>query len=214
MYIDIHTHAPAAHAHLRYIKVESLYELTRTPFDPNLYYSLGIHPWYPKKLNIADLEHSIKLYPNIIAIGECGLDKITDTPWEAQLSIFKLQIELAQQLKKPLIIHCVRAYNECIQLLKSSQVPVVYHGFNRNQHIATSIIESGAYLSFGAALFKEALHPIFKNIPLDRVFLETDDASISIEEIYKKAAIIRDIPLEELILQLENNFKHVFLYAR
>lgn len=214
MYIDIHTHAPAALNTHQYIKVESLYALPHTPLDANLYYSAGMHPWYPEKLNITDLEHAVKTYSNIIAIGECGLDKITDTPWETQLNLFKKQIKLAQTCKKPLIIHCVRAYNECVQLLKDSQVPIIFHGFNRNQHIAQSLLDAGAYLSFGAGLFKEALHAVFKNIPLDKVFLETDDASISIEEIYKKAAIIRDIPLEELILQLESNFKHVFLYAR
>ncbi len=76
--------------------------------------SAGIHPWYVDLNEEAQWEALVKYAekPQVIAIGECGLDKLCATEWNRQLHLFEKQIVLANELKKPLIIHCVRAYHE------------------------------------------------------------------------------------------------------
>jgi len=176
--------------------------------------SLGIHPRYPEKASYAQLEASAG-QTNVLAIGECGLDKLCDTEWSLQEKIFLQQIELANKLKKPLIIHCVRAYNECIHLLNAAKVPVVFHGFNRNLRIAQLLLDQGFYLSVGAAVFNPAFGPVFAALPADRLFFETDDrADLEIGAVYKRAAELKKIGVESLILQVKHNFQKVFNNAR
>lgn len=176
--------------------------------------SLGIHPRYPEKANYAQLE-AFAGQGNVLAIGECGLDKLCDTDWSLQETIFRKQIELANKLGKPLIIHCVRAYSECVHLLSAANVPVIFHGFNRNPRIAQLILDQGFYLSVGAALFNPTFEPVFTVLPVDRLFFETDDrGDLEIGALYKRAAELKKIGLESLILQVEHNFQKVFNHAR
>lgn len=179
--------------------------------------SMGIHPWYidPTGLN-RQLEELAKYatMPNVIAIGECGLDKVTETDWQWQVTAFEAQIVLANQLKKPLIIHCVKAFDELLQLLKMHQVqvPVVFHGYNKNIELAERIIKAGYCLSFGSALLREGSNAsiTLQTIPVDRFFLESDDAPIDIADIYTAAASLLKTEPDALILQLQNNFHRVF----
>jgi TatD DNase family protein len=160
-----------------------------------------------------EVEQQVTL-PNVLAIGECGLDNVCDTPWEDQRNAFIPQVVLANKLRKPLIIHCVRAYDELEALLlqQRNNVPVIIHGFNRKQTIAGKLLESGYYLSFGRALMNEGApaQAVFRNIPLDRFFLETDNSDISIKDIYIKAAEIKETSVDGIILQVQQNFKKVF----
>lgn len=179
--------------------------------------SLGLHPWYITPDGIEHELVQIEKYaslPNVVAIGECGLDKLTNTDWSLQEDVFRRQITLANKLHKPLIIHCVRAYDEVLLLLKQEQVavPVVFHGFNKNVQIAQRILAQGYYLSFGAALLNDQSPAIMaiQVCPEDRFFLETDDADIAIGQIYEKATDIRKTGEDALILQLQKNFQAVF----
>jgi len=179
-------------------------------------YSLGIHPWYVDSdfdNQLTQLEQYATL-PNVVGIGECGLDKLTNTDWALQEDIFRRQIRLANKLHKPLIIHCVRAYDEVLQLLKQEQaaVPVIFHGFNKNVQVAQRILARGYYLSFGAALLNDQSSAIaaIQACPEDRFFLETDDADIAIGQVYEKAADVRKTGEDALILQLQKNFQAVF----
>jgi TatD DNase family protein len=178
--------------------------------------SLGIHPWYVDAdfdNQLAQLEQYATL-PNVVAIGECGLDKVTATSWDLQAWAFRIQIQLANTLHKPLIIHCVRAYDEVLQMLKLEQVqvPVVFHGFNKNVQVAERILNRGYYLSFGAALLKDNGPAIaaIQCCPATSFFLETDDTDFSIGQIYEKAADVRKTGEDALILQLQKNFQAVF----
>lgn len=152
------------------------------------------------------------LNPNVLAIGECGFDKLSKLDMELQKLIFSHHLELANNLQKPLIVHCVRAYEEIFSFLKETpaKVPVIFHGFNKNEKIAAKIQKRGYYLSFGGAMLQEHLPEYFKDLDHDKVFLETDDMKCDIREIYAIAAKLRNIPEEDIILQIENNFKKVF----
>lgn len=178
------------------------------------YCSLGIHPGYPDKASYAQLEASAGRR-NVLAVGECGLDKLCATDWSLQETIFRQQIELANRLHKPLIIHCVRAYSECLHLLTTAKVPVIFHGFNRNLRIAQLLLDQGFYLSVGAAVFNPVFGAVFAALPVEQLFFETDDRSdLEIGAVYKRAAELKKIGVESLILQVEHNFQKVFNHAR
>lgn len=211
-YIDVHTHQPGTSG----LSVMSRYKGFEQALD-GVTCSLGVHPWYIQAggLNVQFEElTSHAALPNVIAIGECGLDKATDTGWELQVSAFEAQIKLANLLKKPLIIHCVRAYEEVLHILKEEnvQVPVIFHGFNKNVQLAERLVNMGYYLSFGAALLNEGSYAAkaLTHIPLERIFLETDDSAVPIEQIYETAAGWLKTGKDALILQLQNNFHRVF----
>ena len=156
--------------------------------------------------------------PNVLAIGECGLDKLCHTDCDLQVNVFKQQIGLANKLDKPLIVHCVRAFDELIKIIDGQppSVPVVVHGFNKKGSIAEALIGRGIYLSFGAAILKNGspAADALKQMPADRCFLETDNAEVPIYDIYRAAASIRQISEEAVILQVQQNFATVFKYSK
>jgi TatD DNase family protein len=194
--------------------IENLYK----NFDQNLQgmmVSMGLHPWY---LNAATLEEELESLKNnisrqeVLAVGECGLDRLSNTDWALQLQAFQKQIGLAEEINKPLIIHCVKAFNDVLALLKNVKVPVIFHGINNKLSIIQPVIEASYYLSFGKSLlgYNDAILNTFRETPLEQVFLETDDADVDIKEIYKSAARIKDISEKEIVLQIEKNFLKLF----
>ncbi len=212
MLINIHSHHHASNNNQWVIK--NLYE----GFDEveNIgIYSIGLHPWYLKEhcwVNDFDALQKYAIINFVVAIGECGLDKNCDTDFLLQKEVFSAQILLANQLNKPLIIHCVNAFEEVKALLKinKNNVPVIFHGFNKKEIVALSLIKEGYYLSFGKALFKESIQLTFKKIPIENIFLETDDDSIAIEEIYEEASKILSIDTELLQSQIKKNTIKLF----
>ena len=174
-----------------------------------------MHPWYitesKAEAEFGELRVAI-VKSNVLAIGECGLDRVCETDFELQKHYFIKQIELANEVRKPLIIHCVRAFDEVLHLLKQHHVvvPVIFHGFNKNEKVAAQILNAGYLLSFGQKLMFESNATVFKSTPIDRLFLETDDGNVSIEEVYKIAAVIKGMTVEELQQQIQINTNLVF----
>lgn len=209
-YIDIHTHSPSK-------KGEWVIQNIHKNFDkqPSTPFSAGLHPWFIKKetwkkeLNmIENISHD----RNMLSLGECGLDRVCDTDYKFQQEVFIQQIKLANQLNKPLILHCVRAHEDVLHLLEQekNRMPVIFHGFNKGLVLAQKIISKRYYLSFGAVIQRPHIKEIFAAMPLQNIFFETDDSEIPIHAIYETAATIRDISLEELSLQLQQNLQTVF----
>ena len=210
VYINIHRHGIAADNEFG---IENIYKIWEAA--PTGYYSAGLHPWYIKQENWKqDFNKLESLAPDacLLAIGECGLDKVCATSFELQEKVFAAQIDLANRINKPLIVHCVRAFAEVLILLNkhNNKVPVIFHGFNKSRELAEQLVAKGFYLSYGKALQKPAIQPIFSTLPLTQIFLETDDATIAIESIYNWAAEARSISTEELSLQLQQNLQKVF----
>lgn len=212
-YINIHTH------HLK-VNENSISLLNIYPQeDPcnNLFFSTGIHPWQIEQSNwlihLESIEQKLK-NPKCIAVGECGLDKNIEIPFELQKEIFEKHIYLSEKFKKPLIIHCVKAYNEMIQLKKQHQPTQKWliHGFNKRFEVCKPLIAHHFFISFGVGLLtNKSTQNSFINAPLQFIFLETDDSNVSIEEIYQKAAELKQISIEELTLHLQAKFKKYFL---
>ncbi|MFB9109892.1 TatD family hydrolase [Flavobacterium gyeonganense] len=186
-------------------------------FDVSVpFYSIGIHPWYIVEGRIdADLkiiEEKLKEY-NCLAIGECGLDKLIEIPFKQQVSVFEKQLFLAEKYKKPVIIHCVAAYQEVISIKKklNISVPMIIHGFSKSHQIANQLVKEGFYLSFGKFLLRNPdLKTVFQNIPNDRFFLETDTIEENIQEVYELASNYKELKNQELQAVISNNYKDVF----
>jgi len=210
VFINIHTHSEIFDA-----KVELVSLNVDEEARPNLY-SYGIHPWKIKKDSEDDLVELNRVCRNrrCIAVGECGLDKTIDADFNLQQKIFTEHILIANELDKPLVIHCVKAFNELITCLKKTKnkVPVIIHGFNNNLNIANDLIKEGFILSFGKALltFDSNASEAIKHVGRKNFFLETDDSDVSIKYIYKKAAELLSIDEEILREQLVSNYQRIF----
>ena len=209
LYINIHTHKQNSKTASI---VNCLSHFSQLPASG--FYSAGIHPWC---INTETEKQFMELtlisnQANVVAIGECGLDKLCKTDFTLQEHYFIKQIQLANTLHKPLIIHCVRAYNEMMQILEQQkvQVPVIFHGFNKNKALAKELITKGYYLSFGKHLQSTSVAETFKTLPLEQLFLETDDSDMEIEEIYKVAAALKNMDVAILCEQLTKNTLQVF----
>lgn len=179
-------------------------------------YSVGIHPWYIDENRLATdlqvIEEKLKL-SECLALGECGLDKRIEVPMALQIEVFEKQIALAEKYQKPLVLHLVAAFDELIEIKKRLKisVPIVIHGFSKSEQLAKQLIDNGFYLSFGKYLLRnKEMETVFKSIPNDKFFLETDTIEETLEEVYQKAALCKTISLEELQKMVEKNWKAIF----
>ncbi len=211
MLFNIHSHHPALNN--EHWVIQNLHELFEQVENPGNY-SIGLHPWFIDEEWETYFDKLTKYVANnfVVAMGECGLDKNCKTDFLLQKDVFRAHIILANALQKPLVIHCVNAYEEIIQLLKvnKNNVPVIFHGFNKKEHVAQALIDEGFFLSFGKALLKEDIKIVIRKIPLENIFFETDDDSITIEKIYLTAAKILSLDTETLQLHIKKNAIRLF----
>lgn len=208
-WINIHRHGPA---HTNEWAIENRHAHFQQPLHG--FYSAGIHPWYIDAHWETYLQqiHALSTQSNMMAIGECGLDRICTTPFSLQQKVFAAQISLANQLNKPIIIHAVRTHEQVLQLLKKehNEVPVIFHGYNKGLPLAIKIQEQGYYLSFGKDLLKPATSHVLAQLNPAQLFLETDGTSMTIEAVYQQASAALNISPDELSLQLYKNRQRVF----
>lgn len=179
-------------------------------------YSIGIHPWYINKERLANdlklIEEKLQL-KECLALGECGLDKRIEIPLALQIEVFEKQIALAEKYQKPLVLHLVAAFDELIEIKKRLKisVPIIIHGFSKNEQLAKQLLAKGFYLSFGKYLLKNPeLKEVFQAVPNDSFFLETDTLEESLEEVYLLAALYKDMTLTEMKNQVATNWAKVF----
>lgn len=211
-YFNLHTH--------NFTNQSDVLELVNQypkDFDSNIpFYSIGIHPWY---IDENRLETDLKIIEeklqteNCLGIGECGLDKRIEIPLDLQTSVFERQLELAEKFRKPVVIHCVAAFQEVIEIKKNKKitVPMIIHGFSKNKQVAEQLIKAGFYLSFGKYLLKNPdLESVFREVPNDQFFLETDTMEETIQQVYELASKYKDLNLRELESIISSNCKSVF----
>ena len=173
MLLDIHTHRNAA------VPGECIFNVEPAWFEPveGCYYSVGIHPWKVLEAGPEDwttLEKAV-CHPSVLAIGEAGLDRLGPADILLQKEVFVRQILLSESVGKPLVIHCVKAFNELIELKKKyrPQMPWVVHGFRNNLHIACRLMQENIYFSLG-----ERYQPdVLRHVPLECLLAETDEST-------------------------------------
>ncbi len=232
-FIDIHTHhMNPINQHSKSILnvfaheiVENLENLLINQNTQQLI-SIGLHPYYLEgerqqteiTKNIA-LVQQFSTNNQVWAIGETGLDKSRsdkNADFELQKEVFYQHIKISETVKKPLIIHCVRAYNEVLAIKKQLKPKQkwIFHGFNGNTETAKQLLAHNCYLSYGYNLFNSTAKAtlFFKEMPLELLFLETDtmnNAMSNIEKIYLQAAILKNIKIEDLMAQILVNFENL-----
>jgi TatD DNase family protein len=210
MYIDIHSHRD--HSTPDIIRV--CHCDSDGAMGPSGFYSVGIHPWNVQHVNLDEQLELMKSLVNddrLLMIGECGLDKTKGADWALQNNAFLHQVELAEMVNKPLIIHCVKSYNEMIDIHRNHHsVPWIFHAFNGKPQLAVQLCKLGFYLSMGQRQLRSPKgQEALRFIALDRLFLETDDTDDDIVESYTLAARVLSMSVPNLIDRIAINFKSV-----
>jgi TatD DNase family protein len=214
-FIDIHTHQTIYPSdNLIAIQNRLLHENNITTGKQ---ISVGWHPWNLNDYSPEEMKTILyleSLQKNVIAIGECGLDRSCKTDFRLQLKIFREHIVVANKSSKPLIIHCVRAYSDLLEILKNENYHgnMILHDYRGNLQQTKELQTFNCWFSFGKSIINpiDKLRSVFQSIPLSRIFLETDNTNHSIEEIYQQASKIRSIDIEEFKQKIEENFHYCF----
>ena len=214
-YIDIHSHQENTFDDR--VEVLNVYPDKLVSFQKDRFYSIGMHPWYiPEKGvgKLLEVVENLSKLEEIVAIGECGLDKLSNTPFDVQEFVFERHIEIAEKVQKPLIVHCVRSFNELVQfkINSGSSVDWIVHGFNSNLQVADMLLRHEFYLSFGKALLNPSSNAsaVIGQIEDELYLLETDDSDIGIEKIYQVAAERVHMDMDILKLSMQTNFINCF----
>lgn len=183
----------------------------------NLKYDLtvGVHPWFCEQFNndVFDNIKNISVLNKVFAIGEIGLDRVKAIDFDLQKEVFDKQLGLAQQINKPVIIHAVKSYSDIITYLKKYSIPFIFHQFNGNNEQLGQLLKfNHTYFSFGKdlLLINKKVNNSFLEVPINRLFLETDTSSYNIKEIYIKAAILKHLEIDALKKQVFLNFASIF----
>ena len=171
--------------------------------------TVGIHPWHALDDDLSAIEPAVA---DVDAIGEIGLDYACDVPREVQITLFRAQLALAERYEKAVVLHCVRAFEEVMKILAEYRLKaVIFHGFIGSVKQAQRAIAQGFYLSFGERTFRSPKSiEAMRSTPLSQLFVETDESTTPIEEIYAQLAELRGISVAELIAATEENFRRIF----
>ena len=199
-FFDLHTHNETADSRYSILNSNRAIE--------ERYTSVGLHPWditedWGKEfLRITELAKS----RNVIAIGECGIDKLKSTAdIITQITVFQAHARLSEETRKPLIIHCVKGIDEITRLYKElnpTQAWII-HGFRGKPQQAQQITACGLHISFGDHFNAESI----KATPLDRMFIESDESTLPIADIYSAIAKAKGMEVEALQQSISANIK-------
>jgi TatD DNase family protein len=155
--------------------------------------ALGVHPNYCHESELADVEklREMQTNPNVVALGEMGLDYHHKfAPRARQAEFFRAQLTLASDLDQHVVIHCREAVDDCLDILSQfAKVRAVFHCFTGTAEEARRIIQAGHLLGFtGVVTFKnnQTLREIAAETPADRILLETDAPYLTPEPMRKQ----------------------------
>lgn len=203
--------------------------------------SYGLHPWYiagrsTRWLDV--LRAALEAQP-AAGVGEIGLDRwIEGHDLADQTTVFRAQLDLAEELARPVTIHCVQAWGALQECLAERRFPrgFLIHAYNGSSEMTAGFIKLGAYFSFSPYFLHErkaAQREIFRQLPLDRVLVETDAPDLrppdelnprpltgadgkpvnhpaNIDFTYTELAKLRGISIDELTVKAAENFERLF----
>lgn len=204
--LDIHTHRFPEEPS------QAIFSCLPREFDPAAggCYSVGLHPWYLTSGYEKEWNRLVETasHPQVLAIGEVGLDRIVEVDFDLQQEAFIRQIELSERIRKPLVIHAVRTTSDLIGLKKKyrPRMPWIIHGFRGNESVVRELLRHGFYLSYGEKYQADALLAT----PVERLFIETDESVSDIHVLYEKAAQTLSLPYNQLLTSVQQNVKDVF----
>jgi len=190
-FYNVHTHYRAQAADETVLRNAYMYAQRLRPTDYAL--SAGLHPWYIHG-EIAAAEEGLQAAlrnPQVKALGECGLDRLKGPPFEIQYTFLQMQRRLAEAVGKPLIIHCVRAYDEILEQLKDAEVPVILHDFRAGLVQTQRLLHYPQfYFSLGKGLLNGSPGHLqaYAVIPPERLLFETDTLRMPVRRVYERYA--------------------------
>ena len=215
-YIDIHNHNSSPEEGVFMLDNLMAHEDIRPEKRDGMICSLGIHPWFLTESNQFKLLEFVEQNASdesVAAIGEAGFDKLKGASADLQKHIFEEQALMSEKLQKPLIIHCVRAWDELLSSHKKikPEMPWLIHGFRGKKELAMQLISRNMYISFW---FDFVIRPeasvLVQSLPIERIFFETDGSGADIREIYWKVADDLAISTDSLKDQIKANFEELF----
>ena len=212
-FVDAHTHAPGEGVSLLDVGT-AVPDKERCA--PGVCYSVGIHPARLADNAPVDWEAFRRslLCERVLAVGECGLDRRLPVPLREQEEVFRRQAEAAEERGMPVVVHCVRACPELISIRRTGafRMPWIVHGFNNNGQTLRQLLAHDFRFSLGAALLNPESNAVrlLPEIPLERLFLETDDRPLGIRLVYEAAAACLGMEVAELKRRIWTNFKNMF----
>ena len=215
-YIDIHTHDSKVISGIYAIENLMAHE-ERTPADnPSQPSTYGIHPWHLDSQTLERLIEKVQSVAgseSLVAIGEAGFDKLRGPEIGIQATAFKAQVLISEEIRKPLFIHCVRAWDELLPAHKRlrPKMPWLIHGFRGNIELAIQLLSKGMYLSFWFDFItRPESSKLVRSLPKERIFLETDGADVDIRAIYDKVAIDLNMSVDDLKKVILGNYTEFF----
>ena len=199
-YIDLHTHELNPDEDVISVFNLLLNETSGIPEGP---FTAGLHPWYADQLSPELLSGKLDYFAQnsrMLAFGETGLDAVCEVPLQLQKEVFELHLSKASEYNKPLIIHCVKAWEEVIEQASNYQVIKILHGYNGSPELTGRLVKSGFYFSVGKAIMNPAskIHASLDRIPVNRLFCETDTSGFPIRAIYERVSAELHLKEEEL----------------
>lgn len=171
----------------------------------------GVHPWQAGEFD-REQRFSDDIFAGAQAVGETGLDYACGVDRAAQERLFRLHLEAAERLSLPVVLHCVRAFEPVMEILRRYRLrAVIFHGFIGSPQQAARAVQRGYYLSFGPSAQRsprtlEAL----RMSPADRIFAETDDTGADIAEVYAMICEARGMAMETLKERIMLNYCDIF----
>ena len=217
--IDIHTHNTPRPGIPSIVDVSGAGDCC---FDYE-YFTAGIHPksigqdW---QVQLSEIE-KIAERKGFVGVGECGLDKYSDSPRELQEKVFAAQLSLAQRLNVPIIIHCVRLYSDALRLIKKNNftAPAIFHGYNGNPSVTVQLLKlPNTYFSFSEQTFAQPETSGAKSLPLippQRILTETDcNGASDLSVVIQKIAAKKDIEASSLQQTVYETFMRIISGAQ
>ena len=205
--VDFHTH--------RLDATQALISVNPGDFkpQPGLYYSVGYHPW----LNLGTLTdddfillEQCARHPQVLAIGETGMDNLRGSDLAIQRKVFVRHLKLAADLRKPVVVHCVRTAQQILTARQNEgffTLPMVVHGMRSNEHVARTWLEAGCYLSYGARFNPAAV----RITPSERLLIETDEAHETIQEVAAQVANALHLTADQVLDLAAANTRRLLL---
>ncbi|HEY5510331.1 MAG TPA: TatD family hydrolase [Prolixibacteraceae bacterium] len=210
-YVDLHTHRKTQWGQVVSVNNLMLNETTDLPSHP---FSAGLHPWHADQLSLETLSARLNeclVSPDLVAIGETGLDKVCKTPMDLQKDVFEFQLKIASENRKPVIIHCVKAWDELIEISSNYKSIKILHGYNGGIQLTERLLKLGFCFSIGKAILNSGskVFSAVNLIPHTSLFCETDIAEISIIQIYKILCGVLQLQDEDLRKIMFDNYTRI-----
>jgi TatD DNase family protein len=178
---------------------------------PEFSFSAGLHPWNASELSPEILSRMLDgcaASQNLIAFGETGLDKACDVPMQLQQDVFELHLKKAVEHGKPLILHCVKAWDEIIEIAAGYPVIKILHGYNGSAQLTDRLLKLEFQFSIGKAILNPntKIHQAIQFIPASSIFCETDTSEATIQSVYAEVSSSLKLNEEDLRKTIFKNF--------